>query len=116
MTRETLLALAERIEAATGPDRVIDRDITHVMWELWNGNDPHDWSGKRPPAFSASIDAAMTLVPENGFPLLNKVKADEWHAHIGTGSKRINSSSKGKAGALALTAAALRARAMEVEP
>lgn len=53
-----LLALADRVEKLTGPDREVDHEIhakvvaphlyDHIMW----------------PAYTASLDAAMTLVPE----------------------------------------------------
>lgn len=65
--RATLLALADRCEAASGPDRKLDRLIDHHKWPI-KQPDYHlalslrdEWDV---PAFTASIDAALTLVPE----------------------------------------------------
>lgn len=52
-----LLALAERCEKATGPDRALDYDIAHIVTRA------HMATGLAP-AYTGSIDAAMTLVPE----------------------------------------------------
>ena len=53
-----LLDLADRCEKAAGPDRQIDVDILFEV--VWEGQ------GHEPPQtpFTASIDAALTLVPE----------------------------------------------------
>lgn len=50
--------LAQRCETATGPDRVID-------WEIHcrNGLDGVGYYGDHP-AYTGSIDAALTLVPD----------------------------------------------------
>lgn len=52
-----LIALAERVEAATGPDRNLDMMI--------HGRDGPDGIGAYGdhPAYTASLDAAMTLIP-----------------------------------------------------
>jgi len=69
-----LLALAEKCEAATGPDRELDAEI----WLHLPGQEDHAWKhgGDRfkharqiagcgfVPALTASIDAALTLVPD----------------------------------------------------
>jgi hypothetical protein len=62
---EELIALAERVEAASGPDRELDAAINTAL-RLGS-----DWSRGTPEAsrvwalhFTASLDAAMTLVPE----------------------------------------------------
>jgi hypothetical protein len=94
MTRADLLALAERCEAATGPDRELDAQIHCAVkgWQFshWGG----EFFGTTPagerftvglparsasdtatthhkmrtdslaPAYTVSLDAAMTLVPE----------------------------------------------------
>lgn len=70
-----LLKLAERVEAASGPDRGLDRDIFQAVagglyWpetSQWWTND--GWADRVPVCFTASIDAAMTLV--DGFVLLH---------------------------------------------
>lgn len=76
--------LIERIEAASGPDREMDRDIlaakgTHVLEKRgrdrkswWYEIDGPDYRRLDPdgdryfgmPRYTASIDAALTLVPE----------------------------------------------------
>lgn len=70
----TLLELAERCEVATGPDRELDHGIAEALgWRRItrlppeNGGDEvydcgSEWAAL--PKFTASIDAAMTLVPE----------------------------------------------------
>ena len=84
--RTTLLALAERCEQAAGPDRELDAEIealltgrvTHprapgytlkaqdVEWKLARLADSGFISSARRPAppYTASLDAAVTLVPE----------------------------------------------------
>jgi hypothetical protein len=100
-----LLALADRCEQAAGPDYELDLAIWTSLVIL---------SGFRPSRtdYTASLDAAVTLVPE-GHEWLRKsgqcmtvyrVPADpkEWARHI---------DARGATPALALCAAALRARA-----
>jgi hypothetical protein len=126
--RTTLLALAERCEQAAGPDKELDRDISRVLLPAAAGNitrsrygwsyrvfgpsgwGDFEWLENLP--FTASLDAAVTLVPE-GHEWLRKnpesmtvyrVPGDlkEWAQHI---------YGRGATDALALCAAALRARA-----
>lgn len=78
-----LLALAERCEAATEPDRVLDRDIAIATFAgapdeharkvvLSHGAQPWNYevsafsgvSLRTPPSFTASLDAALQLVKE----------------------------------------------------
>jgi hypothetical protein len=133
MKMVSLLELAERCEAAEGPDRELDAEICCV-----GPLADHDYvlgatpSAKRPgmvtrhfdggtwgtlvaPDYTASLDAAMTLFPEGYFPVLDadprgievevQCLTDETDNGLGacvaTGGKTI---------ALALCAAALRAR------
>lgn len=74
-TRDALLALAERAEAATEPDRALHGDIAEALGlnPPWAGKrTPHfwrdSWSDGRDywdaPAYTTSLDAAMTLVPK----------------------------------------------------
>lgn len=76
---EQLLALAERCEAATGPDRLLDCDIASAAfgWDRFNlqpggpmGYPPGKNASYRVPKFTASIDAAMTLAPDEWEPFL----------------------------------------------
>jgi hypothetical protein len=58
MTRQEIISLAERCEAAIRPDRMLDRDIAEAtLFDFIDG-----WID--PPDFTSSLDAAMTLVPE----------------------------------------------------
>lgn len=52
-----LESLAERLEAATGPDRELDEAILKGCWHT--GRRPTDLG----PRFTASLDDAMKLVP-----------------------------------------------------
>ena len=66
--RETLLALADRAEKATGPDRPISWDIWEELGKPAIDQGSRDGSA---PAYTASIDAAMTLVPEGWEPIID---------------------------------------------
>ncbi|WP_367347540.1 hypothetical protein [Sphingobium yanoikuyae] len=70
--RDTLLALAERVEGLSNPNRDIDRDLAplvfirvvdegHPLGTCYYDEQHH---GVPLPAFTASIDAAKTLVPK----------------------------------------------------
>jgi hypothetical protein len=75
MTTEELIA---RLAAATGPDRELDREIAPFLgWvrekrgrdrrEWWyrpSGGRAYTWYEDHCPQYTASIDAALTLVPE----------------------------------------------------
>ncbi|WP_103727617.1 hypothetical protein [Novosphingobium sp. HII-3] len=126
MDRETLLALAERVEKATGPDRELDRLIAplvgirvveegHPLGRCYYDENGH---GVPLPLFTASLDAAMTLVPE-GYEFAvgtgrkehmteNGRKPWAWCA---TGSDLVDGLSLSATPALALTAACLRSLA-----
>ena len=96
--RETLLALADRVEKATGPDRELDLELAvrvnykgmfddlTAIYQWGAGGDEIDChyppkNGKPSkgyldpaqfcPRFSASLDAAMTLVPEGWEPIID---------------------------------------------
>jgi len=73
-----LIALAERCEQASGPDRELDRDIgfaalgwktyQHGEFSLIRGHDGESWAdhpGSTYTFFTASIDAALTLIPDD---------------------------------------------------
>lgn len=137
-----IVRLATLVEQATGPDRELDGAIDRLFnarpkdgdydegegafWRVKNG-----WSGllARPDGFArgsfsaanytASLDAAMTLVPEDGFWELNahscaKVTVD---VRYGSGAdwwfEQETFEANAATHALALTAAALRARAAQ---
>lgn len=71
MTIDTIDDLIHRLEAAAGPDRRIDVDI----WEWLDVPMPDDgW----PPRYTASIDVALTLVP-NGWYAIITARGDGPH-------------------------------------
>ena len=142
-----LLALADRVEALTGPCRETDAKIAvavdggEIVWKAANytmelyparrhvsKNHVGGYGNAPVPAYTASLDAAMTLVPDDGFTLatvrhlwgdepdqragyaiINKYRRDEGCE----GGKLFDATHTGNAftPALALTAAALRAKA-----
>ncbi len=105
MTAAELIALAERVEGLTGPCRETDGEIEWLLQLA-----PCDISGP----FTASLDAALGLVPEGHYwALLMHGEEDGFQAtctplHAGLDWRRAATP------ALALTAAALRARAAEI--
>lgn len=153
--KEELLKLADRVEALSGPDREVDKLIAVVNgWCLHPSNRQRDdsaqsdtgytcldcgadsWGNTGPtgqkrsaslPAYTASLDAAMTLVPKTmslvdltlsweppepevfpacsitWYPAAVIHNGKDWHALTASGATP----------ALALTAAALRALAKE---
>lgn len=75
-------ALARRIEQATGPDRALDlaiaKDIGLAPGQAeWGPNgcgyvDRNQWACVNIPVFTASLDAAMLLVPEGWRFIIDK--------------------------------------------
>lgn len=56
MNKTELLALAERVEQADGPNYALEQDIAEAVWRVkWNKARPKD---RRVPNYTASIDAA----------------------------------------------------------
>ena len=99
--------LAERIEALEGPCRRIDECIQVAI----SGKDPLDYDGPfDAPEYTASLDAAMTLVPEGWlFDLYNLNGYPEAHLTNDT-LQRVAVSVVTATPALALCAAAIRAQ------
>ncbi len=130
--RATLLALAERVEAATGPDRELD---IRIGWEMdGEGYSEADLQyatanlhAAHVTPFTSSLDAALTLVPEDRL----WVRMDEWHVDedfihprpsasvyrraTSAAGTRLKGAGKAATLPLALCAAALRARAAAEE-
>lgn len=106
-----LLELAERVEAATGPDRELDRDIASAVHLKQLTYSSPEWI--KDPEFTASIDAAMTLVPEGWTRTVKWSVENEGYALVYDPAVPDDSSiyALGKTAALALCAAALRAHA-----
>lgn len=119
-----LLRLAERCEQVTGPDRELDREIKLAL-EIGK-----PWTRSTPEAarvwalhYTASLDAAMTLVPE-GFHIDLRVRADDTPPIAGLKqmghlsirqSDLVSETSEAATAALALCAAALRSHHMSRE-
>jgi hypothetical protein len=76
INEEGLLELADRCEAATGPDRALDREIARTVL-YWTKREI-ETEANSILQFTASLDAAMTLVPEGYHPswLLRKAIDD----------------------------------------
>lgn len=109
-----LLALADRCEAATGPDRELDAAIHAAIyeavvfdpkWKEWVGS-----GGMNVRKFTASIDAALTLVPE-GWGICRWSDNGAGCAEIALGRFNVHERivGFGYSRALAICAAALRA-------
>jgi hypothetical protein len=128
----TLLTLAERCEQAAGPDRELDAEIALAIgytrekkgreriawWRNPKGQQlGYDGWHNFPPSFTASLDAAVTLVPEGrAWTVGQNLHHWHWQASINALNDEGNPTSIGFGGpcgwpALALCAAALRARA-----
>jgi hypothetical protein len=112
---KSLLKLVERCEQATGPNT----ELSFAIYAAISGKDySHIKRSQRylyGEPYTASLDAAMTLVPEgwtiNGF--VQKVGGRTYISLIG---KRGKEPAYGATDALALCAAALRARAAMGDP
>lgn len=107
--------LIARLEAATGPDReldcLIDVAVGHPIHNPHGPAEVANWpqraSGLTVPAYTASIDAAMTLVPDGSGVMLFWFGDDERTGEAQVANKR----AKAAAPALALCIAALKVRA-----
>ncbi len=139
-TRETLLALADRVEALTAPDREVDAEIMCAVFgyerdgTMFYGKSRDyvlerdyyalEGSPQELPSPTASLDAAMTLVPEGrgwlagygrirpdeplGGAMITRIAAPTSFAP--DAADKI-AEAEAATPALALTAASLRARA-----
>ncbi len=104
--RATLLALADRVERAEGADYQLDREVAAAC-AGW-----HALSGEDAPRCTASLDAAMGVVPKEvdvGFWFDEDNQRSMFFA--GKGFACV----EGRAMPLFILAAALRARAAMVE-
>jgi hypothetical protein len=111
--------LALRCEGASGPDRELDALIFASTLDLTNTRiaSIEDWAAEAVrgkwnwPRYTASIDAAMTLVPEGWVTFLASEDrhSRRWKWHLRCAG--VNAEARSVPPALALTAAALRARA-----
>ena len=104
-----LLELAERCEKAAGPDRAIDFDIAEFVTRA------HMATGKAP-AYTASLDAAMTLIDDSEIWGVSKQEHNPgrdyyYQASVMPFGPKPWHEAKAASAALALCAAALRAKA-----
>lgn len=80
--RTTLEALLARVLQGTGPDRELDKAILASMGFTWRGMAywHHDektmWRGST--FFTASLDAALTLVPKGWLYELHSGNDEDW--------------------------------------
>ena len=131
-SKEELLALAERVERASGPDRELDHRCFAALhgWDYPLGPAAlNEYEVLEEPSFTASLDAAMTLVPEGWhvgrFQQLWRTRC--WTAELAPlpSGELLEALNAGRTigwvtadcisaatAALALTAVALRARAL----
>lgn len=128
--RDRLLALAVRCEKASGPDRELDTEIVCAItlgvvgidaaeplgdqWcnRLFNYDPARCWSESWLPVphFTASLDAALTLVPEGWVVRLIFDQGGHARCYVNRQGS-IHTPRQAPTPALALCAAALRARA-----
>lgn len=138
MTKDELLALADKVEALEGPSRGVDCWIENHLGLARFDYTPIPWgigTSERvePKPFTASLDAAMTLVPEGWLlATLNernasgrhnwRWKAELWDSAaprpIGEDAPHVRGLARNAhdakcASAIALTAASLRALAQK---
>jgi hypothetical protein len=121
MTRAELLALAARVEAAQGADRMIDSEI-HITL----GRPVRECAGEdgclfqqlaSVPHYTVSLDAAASLVPEGwAYHIAMRPWFDLYQAEGSVwafGQRAASFTGAASTPALALTAAAIRALAEE---
>lgn len=113
-----LSELADRVEALSGPNYAIEIEIENALGLSVFLRDPMVGFGdaeytRRPPkAFTASIDAAMTLLPEGWRPVRIVWLPNAVEASIYFGFASATGRAKYIGPAAALTAACLRARSV----
>lgn len=107
----TTMKLADKIEQAEGPSFALEQEIFRFM-------NPQATDQSVPPNYTASLDAAMTLVPEGCGFLLTATHMEHWASIVVEGKLMDGTlttgpslaSSRAATPALALVAAALRAK------
>ena len=115
--------LSDRVEALTGPDREIDVEIFKLVNpnrcdKVLRNRKPHYTAmqalARIAPMFTASLGAAMTLVPSDAVWSVANSDPDvsKFHSSVMPLNVRPGECSEAQSAALALTAAALRARGL----
>ena len=112
--------LIERLEALSGPDREVDAEIAlatgwmQIKTDWFRPKSADIWHHKSElPRYTASIDAAMTLVSEGWYPQIGKLSAESWQANMGQANRGNGVNAYAAALAIALCIAALRARSAD---
>jgi len=104
----TLITLADRCEQAAGPDDGLDLAIWTSFLDTPGFRPPSPWRTD----YTASLDAAVTLVPEGWTWARFHGGVVECMTLNGPGNSILFERGEGNSSALALCAAALRARAI----
>lgn len=105
------MTISERIAAATGPNYALEVEIADAVWlAQWGRKRPKDI---KPAACTASVDAAMTLIPADHYWAIVMISVTRGGFSAccqakGTAMNWTNAATP----ALALTAAALKARGL----
>lgn len=105
--------LIERLEKATGPDRELDGEIALLLDPDTRRVNPGRWVGNEVPAYTSSVDDALTLIPQ-GWRVGSIVEGaiGPWFVSLWDNSVRhLAARSEAPTLPLALCIAALRARA-----
>ena len=127
--------LIARLDVATGPDQILDRDIElyrghcikhpdtkmadRYVLSIYTHPDYGAGQGYLPAQFTGSIDAAMTLVPEGWYIELKGPRAylhlpvnspNYWSAHMSSFNYENMATGWGATPSLAICIAALRAQ------
>lgn len=121
--------LISQLEAATGPSRELDAEVANAAgaeagfigklgWRMrfatWMSWSDHRWCAL--PRYTASIDAAITLVPEGAVWTVLTDYGDLCRARIFNAEPELHVEEDGATPALALCIACLRARAAVPQP
>lgn len=119
---DKLEALAARCEAAEGADRDLDERIGMAIGLKRTIRIGHECLGNdrevpvNCPLYTASIDAALTLVPDGARLSVSSIASPGFHAAVMGYGHRAEGFARATTPALALAAAALRARTQPNNP
>lgn len=100
--------ISERVEQAEGPSRELDLAIC-IALNTGRGTDPRNPGA---PPYTSSLDAAMLLVPVGFRRIIDAFNSGTSEALLNRGSERKWHHAKAATPALALCAAALKARGL----
>lgn len=116
--------LIERLEKATGPDREIDCAIKELLDPRYKPKDRVIYYGEatgehvgedgqfyKAPAYTASLDAALMLVPEDHPWAVGDLNEDDFPWACVTNQHTVDFNGNGSTPAVSMCIAALKARA-----